>query len=133
MVINVLSDPGSAPIIVGDAADMPDLQAVGDDPAGRVHLVMKGHKVDLSEPASENFRMAKHLLLVDVEGDQVIRARKVRIDNIEDGAELTTDQCNALGKALTLAAREDDDTGSRKFFTEALAEFRRTYPELAAA
>ena len=129
MAIDVLSDPGSAPIIVGDESDMLDLQGVSSDPEGQYHLLMNGQIVALSSPASENFRTAKHLLLVNVTGEKVVSARKVRIDNLDDGRNLSDDQCRALAKALTLSA----GAASREFFTEALAEFRRTYPELAAA
>ena len=133
MAINVLSDPGSAPIIVGDESDMLDLQAVSSNPEGQYHLLMNGQIVALSSPASENFRTAKHLLLVHLEGDRVTRARKVRIDDIEDGSELTPEQCNALGEALTLTEREDDESGDRKFYNAAITEFKTRYPELAAA
>ena len=128
MAIDVLSDPGSAPIIVGDVADMSDLQAVTHDAEGRFHLRLNGHEVALSLPASDNFRTAANLLLVSVAGDQVSGARRVRIDNLDAGEDLSADQCAALAKALSLGVGSPGE-----FQTEALAEFRRMNPELAAA
>ena len=129
MAIDVLSDPGTAPIIVGDAADMSDLQAVTSDSEGRFHLRLDGYEVALSSPASDNFRLAKHLLLVSLDGDQVLAARRVRLDNIEDGKDLSADQCEALAKALTLTS----DPESREFYNAAIADFKSRYPDLAAA
>lgn len=128
-MIDVLSDGETVPIIVGDDAEMSELQGVNRDPEGRFHLVLNGQQVALSEPASENFRTAKHLLLVRVTpGDEIATARKVRIDRLDDGQDLSADQRHALAKALTLSGGSP-----REFSNNALDDFRRTYPDLVAA
>lgn len=128
MTIDVLSYAGFTPIIVGDSVDMTDLQAVGRDEDSHFHLVMDGQKVPLSSEANINFATAKHLLVVSLSpSDQITAARKVRLDDLDDGQELSADQRDALAKALSLGQGSE-----RKFYTEALAEFRRTYPDLAA-
>lgn len=129
MAIDVLSEPGSAPIIVGDELDMSELQGIGSNSKGRFHLLMDGQEVTLSEPASENFRTTRHVLLVNIEGQKVIRARRVRMDNLADGCELSADQCEALAKALTLTS----DAASREFYNAAIAAFKSRYPDIAAA
>ena len=128
MAIDVLSDQDSAPIIVGDVVDMSDLQGITCDPEGCFYLHLNGQKVALSAPASENFRMAGKLLLVSISEGQISKARKVRIDNLDAGEDLTADQREALTRALSLGVQ-----APRQFQTEALAEFRRTNPELTAA
>ena len=129
MSIDVLSDPGTAPIIVGDEPDMSDLQGVGTDDKGQYHLLMNGRQVALSAPASENFRMAEHLLLVNLAGEKVASARRVRMDDFNDSQVLSESQCNALAEALTLTS----DPASREFYNDAIASFKNNYPDLAAA
>lgn len=129
MGIDVLSQEHTSPIIVGDEAEMIDLESVGTDGDGRFHLVMAGKPVPLSPEASTNFATAKHLLLVNVTPtDEISSARKVRIDNLSDGHDLTSDQRRHLAAALTLGGGSP-----RQFRTAALAEFSSSYPDIAAA
>ena len=129
MAIDVLSDGTCAPIIVGDDADMSELEGVSTDDGGRFHLSINGQQVALSAPASKNFVNAKHILLVKLgPSEEIVAAHRVRIDNLLDGQDLSEDQRRAIAKALSL------QSGSpRAFHTVALEEFRHTYPELNAA
>ncbi len=130
MSIDVLSHADTAPIIVGDAEDMSDLQGVGSE-AGTFHLVMNGpngaHHVPLSPEASQNFGTAQHLLLVSLQGNEIATARRVSMGNLGNGQELSSSQCHDLAQGLSLAEQPRD------FRTAALAEFRRNHPDLAAA
>lgn len=129
MTIDVLSQEKTNPIIVGDEEEMTDLESVSIDANGRFHLVMSGKPVSLSPEASTNFATAKHLLLVNINtADEISSARKVRIDNLSDGHDLSPDQCRDLAAALSLGSGSP-----RQFRTAALAKFSSSYPDIAAA
>ena len=129
MAIDVLSRPDSVPIIVGDESEVSAIRRVTSTPDGAMWLFLEGQEIALSDPASENLRTASHLLLVGItDAENITTARRVKIDNIESGEDLSRDQRRALSKALSL-----DAGAPGEFYTEALAEFWRTYPELSAA